>query len=98
MKEEIKIAEEKKERRHFFRVDLIRRARCKIPGQVPSLCYTQNISEGGLCLLYCDELRPGTTVETEFDLPVEEPKLIKTHAVVVWQKDYLTGLKFILPG
>jgi c-di-GMP-binding flagellar brake protein YcgR len=85
----------KEERRNFFRVDLIKRVRYKISGPPSIECFTQNISEGGLCLLMGEELFPGMTVRTEFALPGKEPKLVTTDAVVVWQKGYLTGVKFI---
>jgi c-di-GMP-binding flagellar brake protein YcgR len=83
------------ERRNFFRVDLIRRVRYKISGLTSIECFTQNISEGGLCLLLGEELFPGTSIRAEFALPGKKPKLIKAYAVVVWQKDYLTGAKFV---
>lgn len=83
------------ERRSFFRVDLIRRVRYKISGFTSIDCFTQNISEGGLCLLLGEELFPGMSIRIEFFLPIKKPKLIKVEAVVVWQKDYLTGAKFV---
>lgn len=85
----------KEDRRNSFRVDLIKRVRYKISGPPSIECFTQNISEGGLCLLIGEELFPGMTVRTEFSLPGNEPKLITADAVVVWQKNYLTGVKFI---
>lgn len=83
------------ERRSFFRVDLIRRVRYKISGFTSIDCFTQNISEGGLCLFLGEELFPGMPIRIEFFLPVKKPKIIKVKAVVVWQKDYLTGAKFV---
>ena len=88
-------APKKEDRRKSFRVDLIRRVRYKSSGPPSIDCFTQNISEGGLCLLLGEELFPGMTVKTEFALPGNEPKLIEANGVVVWQKDYLTGVKFI---
>jgi len=96
MKKDFKDAQPGKERRFFSRVDLIRRARYKISGLTSIECFTQNISEGGICLLLGEELFPGMTIRVEFALPGKEPKLIKSYAVVVWQKEYLTGAKFIL--
>ena len=88
-------AQKKKERRKFFRVDLIKRVRYKISGLTSIECFTQNISEGGLCLLMGEELFPGMTIRAEFALPGNESKLIKASVVVVWQKGHLTGVKFI---
>lgn len=83
------------ERRHFYRVDLIKRVRYNIAGRTSIECFTQNISEGGLCLMMGEDLFPGMTIGLEFALPGKEPKRIKAFAVVVWQKEYLTGAKFI---
>lgn len=58
---------------------------------------TQNISEGGLCLLLNNNLVPGTVLEVKFEHP--EKASIKSFVEVVWQnqtdKGYLTGVKFI---
>jgi c-di-GMP-binding flagellar brake protein YcgR len=96
LKKDLKDTPEREERRNSFRIDLIRRVRYKISGPASIECFTQNISEGGLCLLLGEELFPGMTVRTEFALPGKEPKMITANAVVVWQKDYLTGVKFII--
>ena len=92
MKKDLKDTQERKK---FFRVDLIRKVRYKISGLTSIECFTQNISEGGLCLLMGEELFPGMKIRAEFALPGKELKLIKAYAVVVWQKDYLTGAKFV---
>ena len=92
MKKDLKDTQERKK---FFRVDLIRKVRYKISGLTSIECFTQNISEGGLCLLMGEELFPGMKIRAEFALPGKELKFIKAYAVVVWQKDYLTGAKFV---
>jgi len=92
---EIKHTSDRNERRNFYRVDLIRRVRYNIWGRTSIECFTQNISEGGLCLLLGEELFPGMTIGLEFVLPGKEPKHIEANAMVVWQKDYLTGTKFV---
>jgi len=60
---------------------------------------TQNISEGGLCLLLNSDLVPGTVLEVKFEHPEKASKSIKSFVEVVWQnqtdKGYLTGVKFI---
>ena len=59
---------------------------------------TQDISQGGLCLLLNNELPPGTILEVRLNLPGDEPKRIETFVEVVWQKEidrgFLTGVKF----
>jgi hypothetical protein len=60
--------------------------------------FTQNISEGGLCLLVNKELSPGVVLELKFELPGKKSNPIETRVKVVWQqkieKGYLTGVKF----
>jgi len=95
MMNDVKQALERNERRRFHRVDLIKRVRYNISGRSSIECFTQNISEGGLCLLLGEELFPGMTIGVEFVLPGKEPKFIEADALVVWQKDHLTGTKFV---
>jgi hypothetical protein len=60
---------------------------------------TQNISEGGLCLLLNNDLVPGTILEVKFENPEEASKSVRSFVKVVWQnqteKGFLTGVKFI---
>lgn len=67
-----------------------------IPGKDEGL--TQNISEGGLCLLVNKELSPGAILELKFELPEENSRAIETRVKVIWQDKmetgYLTGVKF----
>ncbi len=95
MKKEHNGTIEKKERREFFRVELIKRVRYTTSGITSIECFTQNISEGGLCLFLGEALFPGTMIRAEFVLPGKEPKLVKTYAAIVWQQGYLVGAKFI---
>lgn len=59
---------------------------------------TQNVSEGGLCLLLNNELSPGTVLEVKFEIPGDVPRLVESFVKVVWQKKmdtgFLTGVKF----
>jgi len=59
---------------------------------------TQNISEGGLCLIVNRELSPGAVLELKFELPDKNSNPIETRVKVVWQEKietgYLTGVKF----
>ncbi|MDH4219859.1 MAG: PilZ domain-containing protein [Candidatus Aminicenantes bacterium] len=59
---------------------------------------TQNISDGGLCLILNRELPPGAILELTFDLPKEDSEPITTRVKVIWQKKiekgFLTGVKF----
>jgi len=59
---------------------------------------TQNISEGGLCIILDKQIPVGTMLELKFELPGEEEAPIETFAKVMWQKEvegkFLTGVKF----
>lgn len=96
MKKSLKDTEKKKERRRFFRVNLVRRVRYSVLGFTSIDCFTQDIGEGGMCLLLGEKLHPGMMIKAEFALPGKEPELVQVHAVVVWQKNYLTGVKFVI--
>ena len=58
---------------------------------------TQDISEGGLCLMINKELPSGAILEIKLGLP-GKTKPVETVAEVVWQKKtekgFLTGLRF----
>ncbi len=60
---------------------------------------TQNISEGGLCLLLNNELSPGAVLQVQFTLPDEAAKKVESFVEVIWQskteKGFLTGVKFL---
>ena len=86
----------KRDRRGCFRADFIRRLRGEILGLYSLEGFTQNISESGLCLLLNEELSPGIIIKVEFNLPLNEIRHIKAYAQVVWQKDFLTGAKFVV--
>lgn len=59
---------------------------------------TQNISNGGLCLILNKELSSGAVLELKFDMPEENSNPIEARVKVVWQNKietgYLTGVKF----
>ena len=59
---------------------------------------TQNVSEGGLCLLLNNELSKGTILEVKFEIPSDGIKQVESFVEVVWQKKsdkgFLTGVKF----
>jgi c-di-GMP-binding flagellar brake protein YcgR len=70
----------------------------KVLSPLKDMGLTRDISQGGLCLLLNNELRPGTILELKYRLPHEEARLVVTEVEVVWQKKtdkgYLTGVKY----
>jgi hypothetical protein len=57
--------------------------------------FTQDISQTGMCLLLDNEVSPGMILKLNFDLPGQSTQPIDTLAEVIWQDNYLTGVKFI---
>ncbi len=59
---------------------------------------TQNISNGGLCLILNKELSSGAVLELKFETPEANSNPMETRVKVVWQEKietgYLTGVKF----
>ena len=70
----------------------------KVLSPIKDVGLTQNISQGGLCLLLNNELTPGTILELKYRLPHEEARQIVATVEVMWQKKtdkgYLTGVRF----
>jgi c-di-GMP-binding flagellar brake protein YcgR len=87
-----------KEKRKYPREEIITDVSYKVLTPSEDKGLTQDISQGGLCLLLNNELPPGTIIEVKFRLPDEDSKLIETFVKVVWQKKtdtgFLTGVKF----
>ncbi len=83
------------DRRKYLRVKLIEKASYRFLRPDRHSIFTQNISEDGMCLLLDKEVSSGIILELKFRLPDKEPKLIKTYARVVWQNNFLTGVKFL---
>ena len=88
---------ESKEKRTCPRKTLVTKATYKVSVHSKGETLTQNISEGGLCLILNRKLSPGATLELKIDMPGKDAKPIEILAKVVWQKKtemgFLTGLK-----
>jgi c-di-GMP-binding flagellar brake protein YcgR len=86
------------QKRKHLRKDLTTSVNYKILKPSGDVGVTQNISEGGLCLVLSNELTPGTILEVNFELPGDTPKKMESYVEVVWQKKtdkgFLTGVRF----
>ncbi len=86
------------QKRKHTREEIVTEVNYKILKPAGDVGLTQNISEGGLCLLLNNELSPGTVLEVQFALPEEAAKRVRSFVEVVWQskteKGFLTGVKF----
>lgn len=58
--------------------------------------YTQNFSETGCCVLMNEQLPPGSVIELVFDLPGRKEQ-VRITGRVIWQDNYLTGIRFLTP-
>ncbi len=83
------------ERRKYPRVEFIRKASYQLSKSSEFGVFTQDISQAGMCLLLDNEVYPGMILKLNFELPGQSSKPIDTLAEVIWQDNYLTGVKFI---
>ncbi|MGB3861187.1 MAG: PilZ domain-containing protein [Candidatus Aminicenantaceae bacterium] len=83
------------DRRKYPRVDFIRNASYQLSQSSRFGVFTQDISQTGMCLLLDNEVYPGMILSLNFELPGQSHKPIDTLAEVIWQDNYLTGVKFI---
>jgi c-di-GMP-binding flagellar brake protein YcgR len=87
--------EKKTDRRKYPRVDFVRKASYQFSESPESGIFTQDISQAGMCLLLDNEIHPGSILKLNFELPGQSYEPIDTLAEVIWQDNYLTGVKFI---
>ena len=83
------------DRRKYPRVDFIRKARYQLSQSPEFGVFSQDISQTGMRLLLDSEVSPGMILKLNFELPGQSIKTIDTLAEVIWQDNYLTGVKFI---
>lgn len=57
--------------------------------------FTQNFSEEGCCVVLNEELPPGSVIELIFQLPGAEDRRQRVVGEVVWQENFLTGIRFL---
>lgn len=94
----LKNTKKKMDRRKHPRVDFIRKASYQLSKASRNGIFTQDISQGGMRLLLDNEVYPGMILKVKFELPGKNPIPIDTYAEVIWQDNYLTGIKFIKPA
>ena len=82
--------------RKALRVDLITRLNYQSNRSSFNEGFTQNISEVGGCFLLSGDLDPGQIIKLNFNLPTNGTTIKNLQAQVIWQKDFLTGVKFVV--
>jgi len=83
-----------KDRRAYNRFSFITKAKYRFLHDSFNEIFTQNLSNSGMCLLLDRHTAPGEFLQLEFKKP-GAGTLIKRYAKIVWQNDYLTGVKFV---
>lgn len=76
---------EREDRRKFPRVMYPCMVKIKSPGHPPKdlLAHTENIGQGGLCVLLRQDLKLFTTVDTEIDL-LDMEEHVRPQGKIVW--------------
>jgi hypothetical protein len=87
-----KSIQDKRKHNRLFDVQKIRYRILK-PGEGEA--FVQNLSESGCCLLLNEELPIGSILELDFEELGDRKKKVKILGKVIWQNEYLAGIKFI---
>jgi PilZ domain len=89
-------AKENKERRSHHRRMLVTKVSYRVLMHSKGETLTQNISQGGLCLILDKEFPAGAALGIKLDMPGRDSGPIELLAQIVWQKKtemgYITGL------
>ncbi len=83
------------EKRDSPRYDSIKKIKYKVLIPMEGKGFTQNISKGGYALFLDKEVPPGSVLELKFQIPGKTKEPEKSIVKVIWQKDYLTGVKVL---
>ena len=83
------------EKRNSPRYESIKKIKYKVLIPMEGEGYTQNISKGGFALFLDKEVPPGSVLELIIHSPGQKQKTQKSIVKVIWQKDYLTGVKVL---
>jgi hypothetical protein len=84
-----------KERRSGSRIQDHRRIDFRLIKPQAGEGFTQNFSEEGCCVVLNEELPPGSVIELTFKLPGAEDRRQRVVGKVVWQENFLTGIRFL---
>ena len=84
-----------KERRTGSRIQDHRRVDFRLIKPQTGEGFTQNFSEEGCCVVLNEELPPGSIIELMFKLPGVEDRRQRVVGKVVWQENFLTGIRFL---
>ena len=83
------------EKRSSPRYESIKKIKYKVLIPMEGEGFTQNISRGGFALFLDKEVPPGSVLELKFQIPGKNKEPEKSIVKVIWQRDYLTGVKVL---
>jgi len=81
--------------REKIRVDTVQRVSYRTNSLVSGEGFSQNLSEKGCCLFLNEEVPIGSLIEITFDRLGNNSSDVKVIGRVIWQKDFLSGIKFL---
>jgi len=83
------------EKRSSPRYESIKKIKYKVLVPMEGEGFTQNISRGGFALFLDKEVPPGSVLELKFQIPGKKKEPEKSIVKVIWQRDFLTGVKVL---
>ena len=100
MKKDPKLNLNSKNSRENLRVDTVQKVTFKTNASkknnlVHGQGFSQNLSENGCCLFLDREIPEGSLIEITFEKMGSNNHDVKIIGRIIWQKDYLSGIKFL---
>ncbi len=92
---EKKTALKNRDPRETLRVDTVQRVSFITDSLAHGEGFSQNLSEKGCCLFLNQEIPEGSLIEITFERLGQNNQNVRIIGRVIWQKDYLSGIKFI---
>ncbi len=81
--------------REKMRVDTVQKVSYRTNSLVNGEGFSQNLSENGCCLFLNEDVPIGSLIEITFDRLGNNLNDVKVIGRVIWQKDFLSGIKFL---
>ncbi len=78
-----------------MRVDTVQKVSYRTNSYIRGEGFSQNLSENGCCLFLNEEVPIGSLIEITFDTLGNNSNDIRVIGRVIWQKDFLSGIKFL---
>ncbi len=96
MNKDKKISKRDSNLREKMRIDTVQRVSYRTNSFISGEGFSQNLSENGCCLFLNEEVPIGSLIEITFDRLGNNSNDVRVIGRVIWQKDFLSGVKFLL--